>query len=542
MNLLDKTISIISPSTALKRVEARRKLSVVENVWSQNAGGYGKHGASYAKKSLIGWLTRGTDADTDIVDNIETLRARSRDLYMGAPISTGAVKTVRTNVIGSGLALNSQIDAKYLGLTEDQAREWEENTEREWRLWAESVDCDAERRQNFYQLQSLVLLSALISGDVFVTMPIIKRPGSIYDLRIGLIEADRVCNPVNPPPPANANILGGVEIGQYGETVAYWVSKYNPNAFPRLTVQIQNEWKRVLAFGKTTGRRNVLHIMADVERPAQRRGVPMLAPVIESLKQLSRYSDAELMAAVVSGMFTVFIKSNTPNSPLNTAFDPAMQIDKDPNAYELGNGSIVALEDGEEVQTVNPGRPNTAFDGFVTSMCRQIGAALEIPYELLLKNFTSSYSASRGSLLEAWKMFRMRRKWIIGNFCQPVYEEWLTEAVLKGRIQAPGFSDDPAIKAAWCGAEWYGDCQGQLDPMKEANAAKVRVEEGFSTREREAAELTGMKYEAIHAVRKREEAMRKADGLTPGASQPVITPDKDKENDSDNEDDSDNEE
>ena len=56
-----------------------------------------------------------------------------------------------------------------------------------------------------------------------------------------------------------------------------------------------------------------------------------------------------------------------------------------------------------------------------------------IPYELLVKNFTASYSASRASLLEAWKMFRMRREWLIGNFCQPVYEEWLTEAVVKGR-------------------------------------------------------------------------------------------------------------
>lgn len=521
MNIADKVISLISPTTALKRVAARTRLNAI-NSFNGSGSGYGRHGASYAKKSLIGWLTSGKSADEDIVDNIETLRNRSRDLYMGSPLATGAIKTVRTNVVGSGLALNAQIDAKFLGLTEDEAREWEEKTEREWKLWSESVDCDAERRQTFFQLQSLVLLSALISGDVFVTMPIIKRGGSVYDLRIGLIEADRVCNPLKNTQTVNANILGGVEIGTYGETIAYWVAKYNPNSYPRVNLkQHKQEWKRVLAFGAKTGRRNVLHIMADVERPAQRRGVPMLAPVIESLKQLSRYSDAELMAAVVSGMFTVFIKSNSPNSPLGQMFDPNMQVDPDPKSYELGNGAIVGLEDGEEVQIANPGRPNTAFDGFVIAICRQIGAAIEVPYELLVKNFTASYSASRAALLEAWKMFRMRREWLVGNFCQPIYEEWLTEAVLKGRVKAPGFFDDPAIKAAWCGADWYGDSQGQLDPLKEANAAKVRVEEGFSTREREAAELTGMKYETIHAVRRREEAMRREDGLTNGITTPV---------------------
>ena len=516
MNMLDKAIGFFNPERALNRAVARQKLKVF-NTYS--GSGYGQHGASYAKKSLIGWITRGMSADEDIVDNIETLRARSRDLYMGAPLATGAIKTVRTNVVGSGLALNAQIDADFLGLSENQAREWEAQVEREWRLWSESVNCDAERRQNFFQLQSLVLLSALISGDVFVTLPMIKRAGSIYDLCIGLIEADRVCNPIGGIP-QNANVLGGIEIGNYGETVAYWIAKHHPKSAKRLTAPIDREWKRVPAFGSKTGRRNVLHIMGDVERPAQRRGVPMLAPVIESLKQLSRYSEAELMAAVVSGMFTVFIKSNTPQAPLAQMFDPAQQVDRDPNAYELGNGAIVGLDDGEEVQIANPGRPNSAFDGFVVAISRQIGAALEIPYELLVKNFTASYSASRASLLEAWKMFRMRREWLIGNFCQPVYEQWLEEAVLKGRIQAPGFFDDPAIRAAWCGADWYGDAQGQLDPLKEANAAKVRVDEGFSTREREAAELTGMKYETIHAVRKREEEMRKADGLA-GGGQPT---------------------
>lgn len=530
MNIVDKVISFANPEKALKRVVARQKLDVFNSVYGSGTG-YGNHGASHAKKSLLGWITKGMSADEDIVDNIETLRNRCRDLYMGSPIATGALKTVRTNVVGSGLALNAQIDAEYLGLTEDEARAWEANTEREWRLWAETVDCDAERRQTFYQLQSLVLLSALMSGDVFVTMPVIKRPGSVYDLRIGLIEADRVCNPMGATPP-NANILGGVEIGAYGETIAYWVSKYNPNSYPRTNLNIQNEWKRVLAFGKATGRRNVLHVMADVERPAQRRGVPMLAPVIEALKQLSRYSEAELMAAVISGMFTVFIKSNSPQTPLGQMFDPGYQVDPDPKAYEMGNGAIVALDEGESVEIANPGRPNTAFEGFVTAVCRQIGTALEIPYELLIKSFTASYSASRAALLEAWKMFRMRREWLVGNFCQPIYEEWLTEAVLKGRIKAPGFFDDPAIKAAWCGSDWYGDAQGQLDPLKEANAAKVRVEEGFSTREREAAELTGMKYETIHAVRRREEEMRRADGLSAVSPAPATnTGDTDDERD-----------
>lgn len=510
MNLLDKIIAPFAPETALKRAQARKKLAIIETMNS----GYDRHGASGRKKSLIGWHSKGASPDEDIVENLEKLRDRSRDLFMGTPIATGALKTIRTNVVGAGLRLNAQIDHEYLGLSEDQAEEWEKQVEREWRIWADTQDCDAARMLTFGQLQSLALLSALASGDVFAMLPVIRRKGSVYDLRVSLIEGDRVCNPLaKEPEDIQRHVVGGVVNGEYGEPLAYYIRKKHPGSRDPKAVQA-NKWARVSAFGSRTGRRQVLHLIQDFERPGQRRGAPLLAPVLEALKQLGRYTDAELMAAVVSGMFTVFIKSETPETPLGQVIAENEQVDSDDqNSYELGNGAIVGLGENESIETANPGRNNSAFDGFVVAICRQIGAALEIPYELLMKHFTSSYSASRAALLEAWKMFKMRRSWLVQTFCQPIYEEWLAEAVAKGRINAPGFFDDPAVRAAWCGADWYGPSQGQLDPLKEANAAKVRVEESFSTREREAAELTGTSFERIHSVRTREEAKRRAAGL-----------------------------
>lgn len=503
MNIIDKIIEPFSPDRALKRAQARRKLDIINS-------GYSRHGASTTKKSLLGWISKGASPDEDIVENIETLRDRSRDLYMGTPIATGALKTIRTNVVGAGLKLNANIDHEFLGLSNDQANAWEKQVEREWKLWADTNDCDAARMCTFGQLQSLALLSALANGDVFTLLPVKKRKGSVYDLRVYLVEADRVCDPDIKP--LDKNIIGGVEVDNYGAPLYAYIAKHHPGASVRRINQLEKEWAKVPFFGASTGRKNILHIVQDMERPGQRRGAPLLAPVIESLKQLGRYTEAELMAAVVSGMFTVFVKSETPQTPMGEMISDSQQVDNmDENSYAMGNGAIVGLGEGESVETANPGRPNTAFDGFVTSVCRQVGAALEIPYELLIKHFTASYSASRGALLEAWKMFRMRRSWLVQGFCQPVYEEWLSEAVAKGRISAPGFFEDPAVRAAWCGAEWYGPSQGQLDPLKEANAAKVRVAEEFSTRERESAEMTGMDWDSIHNTRAREEKMRRTD-------------------------------
>ena len=119
----------------------------------------------------------------------------------------------------------------------------------------------------------------------------------------------------------------------------------------------------------------------------------------------------------------------------------------------------------------------------------------------------SSFTASRGALLEAWKMFRMYRNWLADDFCQPIYEEWFAEAVAKGRIPAPGFFADPIIQKAYCAAEWNGPAQGLLNPVQEVEAAEKRVVNGFSTRDREAMEMNGSDFYRNAAQRKREEKL-----------------------------------
>ncbi len=502
MNLVDKAIAMVSPERALKRVGARKRLNIMNT-------GYSNSGASRRKKSMLGWLFKGGSTKEDIDENLDTLRQRSRDLYMNTPLATGALKNIRTNVVGGGLVLNARIDHEFLGLTEEEADVWETTVEREFALWSESILCDALQMHDFYELQQLSFLSFLMSGEVFVLLPYRHHGHHLYSLRVQLIEADRTSS----PPGNNPNIINGVELGKYGEVVAYHISKHHP-----LTTSTgKKEWQRVEKFGKKSNRQNILHLM-ESERPEQRRGVPILAPVIESLKQLDRYTEAELTAALVSSMFTVFIETkgdegNT-GPVFGEAFDESEQVDKDDElSYELGAGAIIALEEGEKASTSNPARNNASFDPFVVAVCRQMGSALELPYEVLLKHFTSSYSASRAALIEAWKMFRMRRKFVATKFCQPVYEEFLTEAVLLGRIHAPGFLNDPLVRKAYCGAEWNGPSQGQLDPLKEVNAAVIRVENGFSTREKETAELTGTNYWNNHSQRIREEKARRDAGL-----------------------------
>lgn len=68
---------------------------------------------------------------------------------------------------------------------------------------------------------------------------------------------------------------------------------------------------------------------------------------------------------------------------------------------------------------------------------------------------------------------------------------WLSEAVALGRVKAPGFFSDPLIRSAWCSARWIGPVQGSLDPLKEAKAAVLLIQNGLKTHGRSAREMGG---------------------------------------------------
>lgn len=496
LNPIDKIVKAISPEKALKREVARKRLNILNS-------GYGNYGANSVKKSVIGWLHGGGSHREDIEDNVDSLRQRSRDLYYGgSDIATGAIKRIRTNTVGTGLHLKSTLNEEVLGITADEARKLEETIEREFAHWANSTNCDLERLDNFYQLQQLALLNALLSGDTFALMKTTKRTGCIYDLRIELIEADRISTPDNKT--IDPLFCEGVEKNKIGEVVAYHISKFHPLSFADRNPR---EWVRVEAYGQKTGRKNILHIM-NRERIGQVRGVPFISPVIETIRQLGKYTEAEVVAAVVSGLVTVFIQKESASDEVafGEMIPEEMQVDaEDENSIELAPGAVIDLGEGEKANMTTPGRPNANFDPFVTAIIKQIGAALEIPYEILVMAFTNNYSASRAAILEFFKVIKMYREWFITDFCQPVYEEWLCEAVAKGRIAAPGFFSDPVIKDAYCSAEWHGPSAGQLDPVKEVQAAELRVQGGYSTREKEATELTGTDFYKNMKQRKREE-------------------------------------
>lgn len=533
-NLIDSIVGVFSEQAKTKRLIARAAGS-----YFGSGGAY--EGASHTKKSMQGWHTSLGDANSDTVFDMATLRSRGRDLVRNNSIAASASNVHKNGVIGTGLKLHPKINNEFLNITDEEARAWERDVKFKFNSWAKNkVSFDIQKKINFYESQQLVITSVFAAGDIFATTPRVKRKGIEQDTRIQLIEGDRVCNPngkINGP-----RLTEGVEVDGNGAPIAYHIRKTHPHAVN--PIDLKNDTVRIPAFGPKTGRQNVLHIF-NMERPDQRRGVSGLAVIMTKVKQLGRYTDAEIMAAVVSGMFTVFVKKEIEDEDI---LDEALTDQEsetfpkvtgggfdqgaEDNTYRMGNGSIVGMGKGDSVEFANPSRPNTAYDPFVNSIYKEMGASLDIPYEVLLKHFSSSYSASRAAILELWKMFKVKRQWMANQYCQPIFETWLSEAISKGQVEAPGFFDSNLVKSAYCGCAWVGDSKGQIDPVKETLGMQMQEDRGYMTAEQITTELHGTEWDRNMSQRKKEQNIRVEFGLNTKPLEPeVIERENDKKTD-----------
>lgn len=505
-NFVDRAISYLWPKAGLDRLRARAMLSL--------AGGY--TGARRDKAQLSRWNPRGGSPDSDLIPDLPALRQRSRDLSRNEAVATGAIGTTVSHVVGTGLSCNPQAVASLLGLSKEQASAWNADVKTRFCAWAASKDCDLSRGMTFYGLQALAFRAVVESGDAFVLTPMQKREIGGPELALQVVEGDLVCNPRGMSD--SATLTEGIEHdATTGEAVLVHIATRHPGDVSRAPL----DWKQVRVRG-STGRKAVIHLFRGT-RPGQRRGAPLLAPIIEPLKQLGRYTEAELNAAVTSGLFAVFMKMDP------QAFQDLFEQD-DQDRYvdrsmkwsgEIESGKAVNLLPGEEPVTSNPGRPNSQFDPFVQSILVQIGMALGIPFEVLTQRFNSSYTAAKGALLQAWRFFMGWRDWLATNLCQEVYLVWLSHEVAAGRIRAPGFFASPLLRHAWSACLWVGDGPGSIDPTREVEAAEKRIALGISTGEAESILHDGVDWETKHARLVEEAAARKAAGfMMPGEAPP----------------------
>ncbi len=457
-------------------------------------------GASAIIRSLSSWMPTLGSGRSDLPRNErDRLSARSYDCFRNQLIGRAAITRLRTSVVGVGIMPHADVDADLLGISDEQADELNTLINAEWNLYAYNpTEVDIEGGRDFPGLQTLAFTAALLGGDCFALTPAVPRAGGIYDLKLQLVDAARVTNPQDAT--NTDQLIDGVQLEPGGRPVVVYVRDRHPADSTGLA-----NWTPERVFAES-GNRRVLHITADRDQIGMVRAAPFLAPIIEPLQTLEVYARAELAAAVISAMFTVFLEHEA--QELDEQGNPlpvvAGQTTKEGyQSVSMGHGAIHDLEPGTKASFANPSRPNSQYDPFFTAAVRQIGAAIEIPGDELLLAYNANYSAARASMLQAWRAYLMRRQTLVQQLCAPFRAIWFQEAVARGRIPVQGF-EDPARRAAYMNAIWTGPARGAMDETREAAAAEARIRTGISNETIETAASTGEDWRAVFKGRVRE--------------------------------------
>lgn len=474
----------------------------------------GAHDAASHDQALSAWNPFAGSADADLLSDLPTLMARSRDLARNNGLMSGGMQTLRDNIVGSTLRLSATPDYRLLGWSREQAREWANHTEALHRSWADTTECDAARSLNLLGLTLQALGSAMLNGDALALPLWLPRPGQRWATRLMLIESDRLATPLELR--HRDNIRGGIEFDTWGAPQAYYILKHHPGDL-FCTRAASQEYERIPAY-TPWGRKRVIHLH-DKERTGQSRGKPVVSGVMRELRMAGEYATNELKASVANSLIAAFLESDLDQESAARLFgeEPAQvwrnnlkEARKAGTFSRLQGTAVIPLPPGAKVSTVAPGRPNPAFEAFMLAALRNIAAGMNLPYELLLKDFSkSNYSSARAALLEAWRYFHGRRRWLTDYWLRDIYELWLEEAINAGAVQAPDYY---ARRYAYSRARFLFGGRGWVDPVKDAQAAEIRLRAGLSTREKECAEQ-GEDWEEVMDQQQIEQQMLSERGL-----------------------------
>lgn len=481
-------------------------------------------GAS-SEREFAHWNVSHGSADADLLPSLDTLRARNRDLGRNDGIAAGAFQTIVDNVIGTGPRLASLPDYRTLGRDKSWAREWSRSTEAKFREWWETTECDAAGQLTGAALSTQVFRSGLWNGEAIALPLWLPRRGSRWATRFQVVEPDRLSNPNNQSD--TERLRAGIEIDQYGRPLAYHILKSHPGDwFYGYGMPVQ-QWERIEA-ETFWGRKRVVHVH-DKERTGQTRGRPFLSPVIGQFKMLGQYLRTELQSAVVNAMVAAFITTPLPGDQvvqmlggdINSDQYRQYLVDQREYTAQLKGAAIIPTLPGQDIKPFIPSHPNGALGPFVENLLRFMGAGLNLPYELLVKDFSkTNYSSARASLLEAWRFFNGRRRWFKDCWLAPVYSLWLEEAVNGGQVEAPGFYQN---RYAYERANWIWPGRGWVDPVKEVEASHMRIEGGTSTLQIECAEQ-GLDWEEVIEQRQVEREALDEAGLMPEPGAGRVSP------------------
>lgn len=466
---VDSVLAPLAPRLVLERQKARAGSAALLNY---NA----------AKSMRTRRAQRASSADQDLLNDLPKLRTNSRAMVRDDSSAAALVRVLEDNVVGTGMRPQMMVSREATGMTDKEADAWNSSCEQFFAAAAD--DLDASENDSFWGMQRLALRSLVVDGECLLHRTYIDEPGRrTIGTAFEMIDVDRLVDPIEA---STMDIRSGVEVGDRQNALAYWITPRHPDEWgtqwrtDRLKQNKAERWARYAG-----GQASILHLFRR-DRSGQTRGVPFFAPCFGLVEAMNDMLETELQAARAAAKFCAFIKQTMDSNTIS-----GLEQDKDGQWHErLESGTIRYLNEGEELVPYTPNRPGNNFEPFVVRVLRSITAALGLPYELVLKDFSKmNYSSARVALLEARRGFEVLQQLLVEKLCQPVFRAVILDGVINGKLKMPrGFMQRPSL---FLRAYWQPPAWGWVDPVKEIESSRMAIENSLSTPQAEAARQGG---------------------------------------------------
>ena len=511
--------------------------------------GGGLEGAERTSRETALWAPSMRSPDAIINHVKPEADARGRDISSNDGYASGAVAIHRDSIVGAQYRLNAAPNWRVLGVSEEWAEEWAEIVEARFLTVAESNFnwLDSARRGTLTDLVRLAVASFVMSGEVLMTSEWVTND-SLRPLKTAfhIISPDRLSNPLDGAD--SGTMRRGVEMDGNGRPVAYHVRSQHPGE--QFFETDSYVWKRVRAF-TGWGRWQCLHVI-EQRLPDQSRGVAEMVSVLKSMRMAKQFNEITLQNAVVNATYAAAIESDMPSDAVVAAFgggtdgaNAALVSYMGNLASYLSDSSNIALDGvriphlfpGTKLNLLPAGTPGGVGTDFEASLLRKIAAGLGVSYEELSRDYTkTNYSSARAAMLTTWRGMQSKKRLVADRVATAAYMNFVEEEISAGRLPLPPGKDrawfyEPLVREALCQCSWIGASRGQIDEMKETQAAALRVTNNFSTLEAECAR-NGLDWRDVLKQRAREMKMMKSLGLDPVVSAVRQNPSMDRSNDS----------
>lgn len=467
------------------------------------------------------WETSVGDADSTLIPERMGLIYRIRERLRNDPVMRGCLKKCVDSVIGpKGFNTQAQLDAKRLGLSEQQARDIEREIDYEWNAWQKECDYSGNpaRSFTFNSLLGLQFSTELTCGETLTIPRYVRRPWARFSFCIQLVAPDRIVSPggfwasfsgIN----SDEDIRDGIKIGRRGDVQGAYIARQHPGSYN----WFRDVWKVdfIPAYSGRTLKANFWHNY-QAYRVEATRGEPAFAACLLGFKSLGDYVSDEMSRAHMASMFGLAI---TREEAFDADSEGLVTANKIGSADEVEHaqvnvypGMINYLKPGETVSVVNPNIPGDQFDPFTDKIATWAGSSLGLSREQILNTYNGmSFSSAKASRDEAHRGFKKQQDDIVENYIEPVRERVIEEAWLRGRLNLPGF-ENPDVRRDYFSHVTYAAPWPYLEPVKEETGVELRLANGTSSLTRECSRA-GHNLRDVIEERKREMQEFEAAGL-----------------------------